>query len=237
MRRWSESSANMIYKSEARTPEDIDRITNRLARLLSDNATIKQFEAAQTADVRYQGLTNQTSGRGGTLGFAALQGKGFSKLSTMQLGNLMNLEEGQITSTNSDVIAAAIQQGVSPETMATNLREAKRKQALGTVGLSEKQLAPLKRYLGNRDVNSLLDNGGLELNNLQKTNPAAYKAFQQLQERTGILTESGDTDEDRKMMRREMLNATTGGGLKRTGAAAGILKAGTGGKTEEKKSI
>lgn len=232
MRRFVESSANLVYNAEAKTPEDIDRITNRLSGLLSGNPTTKQFEAAQSADARYQSMTNQTSGRGGTLGFASMMGSGFSKLTTMQRGNLANLEEGNITSTNSDIIAAAVQQGVSPEVMAERLRGAKRQTAMGTIGLSAKQLAPLTKYLGNRDPLSLLENGGAELAGLEKSNPAVYKAFQSLQERSGITTAGGDTDENRKAMMRKMFGSTVGP-MANTGEAARILKNGTAGKNEE----
>lgn len=233
LRKFTETSAALVYQGEARKEGDVGRITDDFSRLLSDNPTIKQFEATQSAFERYQNLTSQTSGRGGALGFAAMQqGGNFSKLSAIQFGNLMELPEARITATNSDVVAAAVQQGISPEEMVTNLLKAKQTQSLATVGLSEKQLSPLKKYLGNRSVTSLAGNVD-ELNALKKTNPEAFKAYEELQQRTGLAGTFASDEEKRQTMNILYQGPAGYKNLSETQRAKRALETGTAGKREE----
>ena len=233
IRKFVEASADIVYKGEATKGEDVQRLTKDFSQLLSDNPSIKQFEAASTAYQRYQGLTSETSGRGGALGFAAFAGNSsFSKLSPLQIGNLQSLPEGRITSTNSDIVAAAVQQGISPEEMAKQVLAAKQQQALSTVGISQKQMGALKGYLGGRDISTLMGNAS-ELTKLQSTNPEAYQAYQALQTRADLSGTSGSDAEKQAMMKQLFLGPAAFGGAGGTETAAGRIATGTGGKKEE----
>jgi hypothetical protein len=233
MRRFVETTSGMVYQAEAKKPGDIDRIISDFSRLLSDNPSTKQFEAAQSAFQKYQGMTSQTSGRGGTLAFAAMmRDPNMSKLSVLQRANLMALPEARLSSTNSDIVAAAAQQGIDPEVMMTSLLKDKKAGSLGQVGLSDRQLAPLRKYLGNKDLGSLLGNTE-EVKKLKANNPAAFRAYQALQFRADMGGEAG-SDEEKKMMMKLLYLGPAGLRTQMgTGRAAAALATGTGGKKEE----
>lgn len=233
LRKFTESTAQIVYQGEASKGEDVERAARGLSQLLTGSPTMKQYEGATGAYQRYQGITSETSGRGGALGFAAFAGnKGFSKLGPLQIGNLMQLNENQITSTNSDVVAAAAQQGISPEQMVTQILSAKEQQGLSTVGLSKNQLAPLQKYLGGRGIRSITGNIG-ELNKMKGAAPEAYKAYQELQTRADLTGKSA-SDQEKIAMMQQFLSGPAGyaplGGTGRAGAA---IAAGTAGKKEE----
>ena len=233
LRKFTESTAEIIYQGEASKGEDVERAARGLSQLLTGAPTMKQFEGATGAYQRYQGLTSETSGRGGALGFAAFAGnKSFSKISPLQIGNLMALPENRITSTNSDVVAAAAQQGISPEAMVQQILSAKEQQGLSTLGLSRKQLAPLQSYLGGRGIRSVSGNIG-ELNKMKGAAPEAFKAYQELQTRVDLSGKSG-SDQEKVAMMQQILSGPAGyGPLGGTGRAGAAITGGTAGKREE----
>jgi len=153
----------------------------------------------------------------------------------MQQAGLLRLEKEDVTSTNSDIIAAAVQQGISPKEMAQNVRDAKTKQAQGTIGLTSEKMKMLRGYLGGRNPNSLLENGGQELRQLQKTNPEVYQAFQEFNQRTGIMSNKGESDSARQADRARMLEESSNapGQTNASGRAKSILETGTAGKKGE----
>jgi hypothetical protein len=233
IRKFVETSADIVYKGEGTKGEDVERLTKDFSQLLSDNPSIKQFEAASSAYQRYQGITSETSGRGGALGFAAFAGnKSFSKLSPLQINTLQSLPEGRVTATNSDIVAAAVEQGISPKEMAEQVLGAKRQQSLSTVGVSQKQMGALKGYLGGKDIGSLMGNE-TELKKLQSTNPEAYQAYQALQQRADLSGKSGSDEEKKEMMKQLFLGPAAYGAVGGTETAAGRVATGTGGKRGE----
>jgi hypothetical protein len=232
LRRFTETTAGIIFQGEARGAGDVGRLTKDFGQLLGPDASMKQFGAAQSAYQEYQGLTSQTSGRGGALGMASFIKTGkFSKLSPMKIGNLMEIPENQLTATNSDVVAAASMQGVSAETMVTNILEAKQGQALSTVGLSTNGLSPLKNYLGKRSLRSIAGNKD-EMANL-KNNPGAYAAYQDLQERAHLIGGYGGDQQQIERMQTLLQGPAGYGPLSSTAGAAARIAGGTGGKKEE----
>lgn len=233
IRKFVETSAEMVYQGEGKKGEDVERLTKDFSQLLSENPSIKQFEAASAAYQKYQGITSETQGRGGALGFASFLGnKSFSKLSPLQIGNLQALPEGRVTTTNSDIVSAAAQQGISPQEMVKQVLSSKQQQALSTVGLTQKQLAPLKSYLGGKGLETLTGNSDA-LNGL-KSNPEAFDAFQKLQERAGLLGPTNSDEDKKEMMKQLFLGPAALGGPNAVGTtAAEKIATGTGGKMEE----
>lgn len=234
MRKFVESSADLVYQGEAKKAEDVERLTRDFSQLLSGAPSMKEFESTQAAYQKYQGLTSETQGRGGALGFAAfLHNKSFNKLSPLQIANLQSLPEQRITTTNSDIIAAAAQQGISPAQMVQEVLSAKKEQALATVGISKRDTEPLAKYLGGRSLESLSTNFQ-ELKKLQKVNPEAFQAYQNITSRAGLVGTIGSDTEKMKLMESLFLGPA---GLKEPGAApttaAERISTGVAGKREE----
>ena len=233
LRKFTESTAEIIYQGEASKGEDVERAARGLSQLMtSENPTMKQYEGATGAYQRYQGMTSETSGRGGALQFSAFAGnKSFSKLGPLQIGNLMALPENRITTTNSDVVAAAAAQGISPEAMRDQILAAKEQGSLSTVGLSKTGMSSLKKYLGGKGISSIAGNID-EINKMKASAPDAYKAYQELQTRADLGGKSA-SDQEKIAMEQQFLSGPAAvGALGGTGKATAAL-GGTAGKKEE----
>jgi hypothetical protein len=235
LRKFTESTAGIIYRGEATKGEDVDRLSRGFSQLLTgDNPTSKQFEAAQGAYEKYQSATSETSGRGGALGFAAFAGnKGFSNLNSLKIGKLLALRPDQTVPTNTTIIAAAAEQGTTPEKLVDSILDAKEQQGLSEAGLSKEGLAPLKKYLGGRSLESLARNTK-EVNELKKKNPAAYRAYQTLDDRGDLYTGTAASNQEGIAQQQQYLSGIPRSGqLGDTSRSTTAITTGTGGKKEE----
>lgn len=146
LRRFSQSTAEIVAKTGAITGEDTSRIMENFSRFQQSGGipTIKEQEGSKAAYQEYQGMSAETGGRGGAMQFASMMKNGLGKIGPKAMGSLMEMPEEDLSETNDRVVAIAARYGMSPKDLVERTMKAKQEKADVEVGFKSKYRDTLK---------------------------------------------------------------------------------------------
>ena len=179
LRRFSQTTAEIVAKTGAVTGEDTSRIMENFSRFQNTGGipTLREQEGAKAAYQEYQGMSAETGGRGGAMQFASMMKNGLGKIGPKAMGSLMEMPEEDLTETNDRVIAIAARYGMSPKDLVDRTMRSKQEKADVEVGFKSKYRDTLK---------AAGITGKMSYEDLQNATPDVREAYEESRMATSV---------------------------------------------------
>lgn len=178
-RKFADITSSILQQSGVTTASDAQSVLAGFNRFLGDDRTMKGMEGAKSAYEEYQQFTSETGGRGGSMQFAQfMKNPLLSKLDPGQMAALMEIPDGQLTSTNPRIAAYAHSLGVSPDALMKELEKEKFAAVAHFSDLDPTKQGELGKYMTENAMDPANMTSG-DLDQLKKDRPDLYRRYQE----------------------------------------------------------
>lgn len=184
-KKFTEAAAQVLGQSGVTDEGDAGRILAGLSKYIPGNPTMQQMTGGLSAYQETQSQSQETSGRGGAMQFAAMSKQGLSGIGAMGMGALMEMPDSDVITTNQMIMTEAVSLGITPEEMVKKVHDGKREKQLADRGLDKKKVDSTKTYLDKKGFTP----GSLSIDDnktMERENPEAFNYYKQMSESTTL---------------------------------------------------
>jgi len=175
-RRFTDAASDILAGTGVKTAADAAMVLSGFTKFLGGESTVRGIQGAVGAFEQVQGLTSQTSGRGGAMQMASfMRNPRLRRLGAAGYGELMRMPEKDMVASNEDIIGAAAEIGMAPEKLATTLKQMKRNDMLLTLGLDPMEI---KEFADSEEGKAFRASGGRSTGMLSRKHLAVWRKIQ-----------------------------------------------------------